>query len=118
MQLLTDATHVLVGDAFGLANVFVVNRFVLDDNVRIARDLDNPFGRCLNHSERQCFSKQRHAWNENTVTGHDGALGETSTSEAFDAWTKLDLLLVGHDWRECQFGALFCLSLCDCNSIT
>ena len=117
LQLLADSANVLVGNSFGLTNVFVVNRFVLDDDVRVARDLDNPFGRCLNHSERQCFSKQRHTWNEDTVAGHDGALGETSTSEAFDAWTKLYFLLVGHNWRECQFGALLCLSLCNRDSV-
>ena len=117
LQLLTNTTNVLVGDAFRLTNVFVVNRFVLDDDVRIAGDFDNPFWRCLDHSERQCFGKQRHAWNEDSVTGHDRALGETPASEAFDAGTKLDLLLVGHNWRESQFGALFCLSLCNCDTI-
>ena len=49
LQLLADASNILVCDSFGLTNIFVVNGFVLDDDVRIACDLDDPFWRGLDN---------------------------------------------------------------------
>ncbi len=118
LKLLANATNVFVGDAFGLANVFVVNGFILDDDVRVAGDLDDSLWCCLDNSERQCFCKQSHAWNKDTVACHDRSLGKTSASKAFNSWTKLDLLLVGHDWRKGELCAFLHFRFGNSNTVT
>ena len=48
LKLLADATDVLVGDAFGLANVFFCHGLVFDDNLGIGGNDDDAFGHGLN----------------------------------------------------------------------
>ena len=116
-KLLTDAAHVFVGDALGLAHVLLGNRFVLDDDLGVRGDHDDAFGHGLNDSEGKGFGEQGHAGNENSVAGDHRALGEASLGEAFDSGPKLDLLLVGHDGGDGQFGAGFSIHLSDGHTV-
>ena len=75
LQLLTDTTDVFVGDAFGLADVFLCNGLVLDDDFSIGVDDHDAFGDRLHNGKGQRFGEERHAWNENPVARHDRALG-------------------------------------------
>ena len=111
LELLADATHVFVGDAFALADFLIGNGFVFDDDFGVRGDLDDALGHGLYHGERQRLCKQRHAGNEDTITGNDGSLGKASLGEAFNSWPKLDLLLVGHHGRNGEFCAVLSVHL-------
>ena len=97
LKLLTYSTDILVGDAFGLTNIFLSHGFVFDDNLGIGGDHHDALGHGLHDSEGQGLSKEGHAGNENSVASDHGALGEASLSKAFYARAKLHFLLVGHD---------------------
>ena len=105
-ELLADTTDVFVGDAFGLADVFLCNGFVLDDDLRVGRDHHDAFGHGLHDGKRKRFSEKRHPRDENSVASHHGTLGKASLGKAFYPRTELDLLLVGHDRGDGQFLAL------------
>ena len=117
LQLLANSTNVLVGDSFRLSDVFIVNRFVFDDDIGIAGDFHDSFWSGLNNCKWQCFSKQCHAWNEDSITGHNWPLRKASASKAFDTGAELHLLLVCHYWGKCKFRTFLCLGFDDIDSI-
>ena len=117
LQLLADASDVLVGDALGLTDFVLVDGFVLEHNLRVVRDAHDALGRGLEDGERQRFAEERHAGDENSVAGHDRTLVEAAAGEAFDARSKLDLLLVGHHGREHELLAVLGVDLAHCHAV-
>ena len=107
LELLADATDILVRDAFCLADVFLSNSLVLDHDFRVRGNHNDALWHGLHDSERKGLSEQGHARNENSVARNDRSLGQPSFGKAFDARTKLHFLLVGHDRGDGQFRACF-----------
>ena len=116
-QLLPDTTNVLVGDAFGLTDVFLGHSFVFDHDLRVRGHHHDALGHGLDNGKRQGFSKQGHTGDENTVAGNHRSLGETALRKALDARSKLDLLLVGHDRGNRKFGAGFGVHFADRHTV-
>ena len=111
LQLLADAADVLVGDALGLTDFVLVDGFVFEHDLRVVRNAHDALGRGLEDRERQRFTEERHAGDEDPVAGHDRTLVEPAAGEAFDAWSKLDLLLVGHHRGEHELLAVLGVDL-------
>ena len=109
--MLTNAADILVGDAFGLTDVLFGNGLVFDDNLGIGGDHHDAFWSGLHDGEGQSLSKKGHARNENPVACNHRSLGQASLSKAFDTRAEFHFLLVGHDWRDGEFCAGFCLDL-------
>ena len=70
---------------------------VRDDNVRVVGDLDDAFGYGVDDREGQCFSKESHTWDKDSIALNDRSLGKTSACKTFDARAEFHLLFVGHD---------------------
>ncbi len=118
LQLLADATDVLVGDARDLGILVLVDRFFLDDDLSVGQDLDDSLWARLNNLERQSLCEQGHARNEDAITRGDRSLVEATPREALDSRPEADLLLLGHNWAENEARALLRLDLANRDTIS
>ena len=75
LQLLTNATDVLVGDAFGLPNVLFGNGLVFDDDLGVGGHHYDAFWHGLDDGKWKRFSKERHTGDKYPVAGNHGSLG-------------------------------------------
>ena len=101
-----------------MPNVFLGNGLVFDDDLGVGGYHNDALGHGLNHGEGQGLSEEGHAWDEDSVAGHDRALCKASLGEPFDAGSELDLLLVRHDRRDGEFCAGFGFHLANRDTVT
>ena len=118
LQLLADATYVLVGDARDLGVLFLIHSLFLDDDLSIGKNLDDALRARLDDLEGQCLSEESHPWNEDAVARHNWALVETAAGKTLDAWPEANLLLLGHHRTENQSSAGLRLDFLDHDAIS
>ena len=118
LQLLSDATDVLVGDGLNLSGFFLIYGILLDDYLSVREDLYDAFRIGRDDCEREGLGEQSHAGDENTVTGDHRSLVEAASGEALDAWSKADLLLLRHHRAEHQTLTRLGLDLGDGDAVT